>query len=50
MVSRMTESERQKVIHDLEYLVSVYSNNPEKQNYYKKQLKSVKKSRYAKRL
>lgn len=40
----MTESDRQKMIHDLVYLVSIYRNNPDKQSYYKKQLDALKKA------
>jgi len=39
----MNESDRQKMIHDLVYLVRIYTNNPEKQRYYQRQLDAVKK-------
>ena len=43
--NKVTETERQKAIHDLEYLIEVNSNNPEASERYKKQLEELKKSR-----
>lgn len=39
----VTETERQKAIHDLEYLIEVNHNNPEASEQYKKQLEELKK-------
>lgn len=41
----MNESDRQKMIHDLVYLIAIYTNNPEKQRYYQRQLDAVKKEK-----